>query len=514
MVSIFSLRRCFLLIFVLNMTINGFCKDYLLTIGGGYAPSGNQASLEANVVFFQQVVRDRHTATTEHLIYFADGFDKKDDLQVLIPKSKTDSPAIDFLNDVFDLNRDQITYRDHQVPNIRGGLNPSAVRKGFDEITEKLMAGDRLIVYVTGHGSAAKGNDPHNTSITCWDKRALSMRSFSEWLDHVPETVPVVMIMAQCYCGGFANTMFVDGDADKGLAEHLRAGFFAQRHDLPAAGCRPDIENDEEYSSYFWGAFMGRSRTGKPIEHVDCNGDNKISFAEAHAYAVVASQTIDIPLKTSEAFLRKYSRIAGYEDSIESSESETKQGSTSGPELLYISGTVDEIASKGTPDQRRMVIGLANQLQIPLEADVSRVFLLNNEQHDLYRQSRRSSRRGRGSRRRDLRAEIIEKWPEIANPNTWAKLDWLKADQSELFLQQARQLPNFQAFQQSQTDRKDLAEKSTVAELNEVKFRRLIYSLETIVYAQNLPFVASPEEIEKYQAILKIEGMLFDQTSN
>ena len=30
-----------------------------------------------------------------------------------------------------------------------------------------------------------------------------------------------------------------------------------QQHDLPAAGCRPDIEHDEEFSSYFWGAIAG-----------------------------------------------------------------------------------------------------------------------------------------------------------------------------------------------------------------------------------------------------------------
>jgi len=33
-------------------------KDYLLTIGGGYEPAGNQASIEANVLFFQRQDRD------------------------------------------------------------------------------------------------------------------------------------------------------------------------------------------------------------------------------------------------------------------------------------------------------------------------------------------------------------------------------------------------------------------------------------------------------------------------
>ncbi len=87
------------------------------------------------------------------------------------------------------------------------------------------------------------------------------MKTFSQWLDTVPPEIPVVLVMAQCYCGGFANTIFEGGAIENGLAKGKRVGFFAQRFDLPAAGCRPDIENDEEYSSYFWGAFMGRSRT-------------------------------------------------------------------------------------------------------------------------------------------------------------------------------------------------------------------------------------------------------------
>jgi len=34
--------------------------DFFLTIGGGYDRSGNQASLEANVVFFQQLLTEKH----------------------------------------------------------------------------------------------------------------------------------------------------------------------------------------------------------------------------------------------------------------------------------------------------------------------------------------------------------------------------------------------------------------------------------------------------------------------
>ena len=60
-------------------------KDYLLTIGGGYEPAGNQASLEANVLFFQEVVSEKYPIGVEHQIFFADGLDSQEDLQVIAP---------------------------------------------------------------------------------------------------------------------------------------------------------------------------------------------------------------------------------------------------------------------------------------------------------------------------------------------------------------------------------------------------------------------------------------------
>jgi len=60
--------------------------DYFLTIGGGYDRSGNQASLEANVGFFQQLLTDKHHGERRHDIFFADGDDPAADLQIVREK--------------------------------------------------------------------------------------------------------------------------------------------------------------------------------------------------------------------------------------------------------------------------------------------------------------------------------------------------------------------------------------------------------------------------------------------
>ena len=504
-------------------------KDYLLTIGGGYEPAGNQASLEANVLFFQRVVREKYPGPVEHQIYFADGFDDQDDLQVMATRTEPTSPTITLLSSVFYQDRPSLSYRNHQVPNIRGPISPKSIRSGLDEFGERLSVGDRLIIYVTAHGGPAGGKDPMNTTITCWRKESVSMKTFSEWLDRLPDGVPVVLVMAQCYCGGFANTMFEGGNPKKGPSKSVRIGFFAQRNDLPAAGCRPDIENDEEYSSYFWGAFLGQSRTGKLAEEVDCDQNGRVSLNEAHAYAVKASNTIDIPLKSSDIFLRHYSRIAGYGSTHIQGTPETSEQPDDELGLSYFTGSLRDVSLLGLSDQRMTIEVLAKQLGLSLEMELSEVFRQNQAHSDIYQQARLAAgRRGPGGPgggpggpgrrggprsfgRREFQKEIIAGWPELENPKGWKDLAWLRGKEGEAILDELRQLPSFEAYKKSQDDRRISREKANEAELKDVQFRRLVHTMESVVLAQNLPRIASPELLKRYHAIVELESSYLNQ---
>ncbi len=494
----------------------GLAKDYFLTIGGGYAPSGNQASLEANVLFFQQVLVERQLADRPHSIYFADGFDTQKDLQVQQLKPSDAPTVLQQLASIFRLDNNDLFYRNHQVPSISGGIRSSEIRSGLESIRGQLKAGDRLIVYVTAHGGSARADDRDNTSITCWGNKPLSMTTFSSWLDELPRGVTVVSVMAQCYCGGFANTLFQGGDPEQGFATNTRCGFFAQQTDLPAAGCRPDVENDEEYSSYFWGAFLGRSRSGKPASGIDSNGDGRISLAEAHAHAVVASDTIDIPLRTSDVFLRRFSRIPGYELAhvlVKTEESDEDQTTTaadpvlSPPNLTQMTGTIYEVAARGRPDETRIVVGLAEKLQIPVSSTIAELTERYTRQQQVVREARRAGyRRGRGSSsRRRLMAEIVEKWPELENPSQWAGSDLLAEENQAAFANELQQLPGFAEFIQGQQDRERARERALDAELSEVKFRRLLQQLESIVLAENLALVATPAVVEHFRTVVAAE---------
>lgn len=496
-------------------------KDYFLTIGGGYSPQGNQASLEANVLFFRDVISEQHRTARSSATFFADGYNERADLQVLKPKgAKSNTPATDLLAGLYTFRRPRpaVEYRNHQVDNLAGPISPENIKSSLRRQASSMTTGDRLIIYVTAHGGSAKGSNKYNTTISCWDKQAISAKQFEDWLSWVPEDVPVIMVMAQCYCGGFAHTIFESANAQNDLATHLRVGFFAQQHDLAAAGCRPDIDNDEEYSSFFWGAFAGRSRTGKPVTSADLNDDGQISFAEAHAHAVLASETIDIPITTSEALLRRFSRIPGYDHRRDQSDDDDDSDSDQALEELLagqgtlreMQGTLATLTDSASGIQKRIVTNLVDQLGMQMSDDVVTVFEKFTDQRDETRTARRSgSRRSRGrssSGRRELRAAIADEWPELGDRDNWRKSDLLSTEnQAELFDSITR-LESYRRYKQLSDQRQSATDRAREAELKEVKFQRLVNTLEAIVLAENLPSVASQEVVDHFHAMLAIEA--------
>ncbi len=493
--------------------------DFFLTLGGGYNRSGNQASLEANVIFFQQILTEQHQGVREHKVFFADGTDPGEDLQVLADKPQTsDMPATDVLAALHRRgNRQQITYRNHRVADVTGPLDPELVRAELDTLAKIVGDGDRLIIFVTAHGSEGDEDDPFNTSIDCWDRREISAREFAGWLDQLPIELPVVMIMAQCYCGGFGHTIFTDLDEAQGLSTHLRAGFFAQQYDLPAAGCRPDIEHDEEYSSYFWGAIAGRSRNGVPTQPRDLDNNGVISFAEAHAHAVITGETIDIPLRTSEVLLRSYSQLAPSAGTTDNASLDPVDDT--GPvtdELLHLttmSGSLENLLIDCRPVVSHIVTELAKTLEISLQDDIA-TWIDRDQDRPSDRRPPGRGRNRRGSGRRDLLQEVAGKWPELGNPREWSKSPLLHADNQATLLAELQALPSWTAYDQRRQQMATADQASDREELRSVKLLRLIYAVESIVLDKNLPLVATPQVVAKYEQILALENSSLPTPAN
>ena len=181
--------------------------------------------------------------------------------------------------------------------------------------------------------------------------------------------------MVQCYSGGFANVIFKEGDPKKGLADQTRAGFFATVHDRVVAGCTPDIREEDyrEYSTRFWEALCGESRIGNKIQKPDYNLDGFTSLLEAHTYVILNSETIDLPIKTSDILLRKFIEIKTVKRAENSSPnlSPSTKAENKQPQKSALKNTIDkidqildQIVVKTKPSNNRE----GNTTSIPTEA--------------------------------------------------------------------------------------------------------------------------------------------------
>ncbi|TWU34591.1 hypothetical protein Q31b_55460 [Novipirellula aureliae] len=462
-----------------------FARDFVLVIGGGYSPSGNQASLEKNVLLFRRSIEAHGLKPFRSDTFFSDGDDPLHDLQVIDADSipKPNRLMAEFFGSQEDLG---LSYRNHQISDVRGPSKPDSIRNWFQEIKGQIQAGDRLLVYVTAHGQRSRQRDrPYNTSIAMWDNSSIEMDEFATLLDGLPDEIHVVLVMVQCYTGGFSHLMFRGGDPKQGLSPQRRVGFYATVHDRPAAGCTPDADetNYAEYSTYFWAALSGVDRAGNPIERPDYDGDDRVSFEEAHAYTILNADTIDLPVKTSGEYLSIVSRYATDDEDDK--------------HLLKDDEPYSVVLEYASPVQRQVLEGLSEQLG--LRGDDRSV--------DAMQATRPQRRRGRGrptnesgSLRERIARDLITRWPELANLMNPKSIE-LVTTQQDLFVNAVEQHPEYTRYADLQS-----RESSSINATNlRVKYERFLRVVGNVIMAENLRRLDKPKELAEYLAIVVAE---------
>jgi hypothetical protein len=505
-------------------------KDYFLTIGGGYETSANQLSLERNVIFQQSVLAAQRPDRPSYDVWFADGNDPHPDVQCRDPKFEEDCPrARRLLAELLgDDDSADLVYRNNEVPHLTGPADLKQVKQHFSDMAPQVKSGDRVIIYVAGHGGKARRGgrgrrdnqskpNPYNTTFYFWNSEQVTASEFTTWLDKFPADAQIVLVMVQCYAGGFAHTIFEHADANAGLSDHARCGFFAQLYDRSAAGCTPDAnEADfEEYSGCFWGALAGKSRDGKTITDADYDRNGQVSFAEAHAYAVIQSDTIDVPVRTSEALLKQYSKIGDAQAKAKPAAKKDGDVTSSEPELLGLSGPVKTLATACRPDQRAVIEQLTTKLGLKAIATVEDVQAkLRQTEDKLNAATSKSSTatRTRRSALKDVRNEIYDNWPELQSE--WAPLAVdLATDRADEFVSRVQKLPDYATLGYAKKREEELIKTSMQLERDKARVERLLRACETAVLAANLSKVAKPEIAQRYEELIRMEeGTLADSS--
>lgn len=502
---------------ILLSPLTGFGADYFLTIGGGYSPTGNQISLEKNVLMFRELVAERYPAGVSHDVYFADGNSPGRDLQFADPQ-KPLPKAHRLLSRVFRQTRYlDYRYRNHQVPGIRGGTSKQSIKQWFQQTGAKLKKGDRLFVYVTAHGGKARDRkNKYNTGLYCWNNQRIAMTEFAACLDSVPADVPVALVMVQCYSGGFAELIFDRGDRKRDMARANRCGFFATVHNRPAAGCTPDINeaNYQEYSTYFWDAIRGRTRAGATLKQPDYNGDGVVSFDEAHAYAVLTSTTIDVSVKTSDAFLRRYSRLS--HPKVSSRKSTPRKSAPAvarrpRPRLVTTDTPLPELLKLASPAERAIVVGLSQKLKVKgrergrAARALSAGILKKKKQADAeYRKKLAAFSKAAAA----IKTALINRWPELAN-SLHPRVGMVLQDESADVIRLIESHPRYKTFVTLRKETLALSKRKLDLDREWARCQRLIRTLENIALAANLPKLASPAVVRRYRELLKAEAVSF-----
>ncbi len=466
-------------------------EDFFLTIGGGSYPSGNQVSLERNVLYFQRVLEEKKLAHRPHAVFFSDGSSPSNDLQVMDRQSIPSANRL--MAEFFGSQRDLgLSYRDHQIADVQGATSPKNIREWFSSIGSSLESGDRLIVYVTAHGQKSDTRDrPHNTSISLWNRQRIRVHEIVELLDQLPSDVSVVAIMVQCHAGGFARFIYNESDPDSGLAIQNRCGFFATVHDRPAAGCTPDIDEASyvEYSTYFWEAISGRTRLGDPIQRPDYNGDGVISFAEAHAYTLLSCDTIDLPLKTSAALL-----------DVESQFSDRNH-----PDLLPRTAPYREYIEMATASERAVLEGLAQQLNLSGDDRLMKADREAKPTRGKGRSRSGGSQKASEQLRRKIASDVRRDWPELANLMNPLAIQ-LVTSRSDEFIRRIESHPDYQRYRKL-VEKEDAELSSTE---KRVKYERFVRTAENIILRENLNRLGNQETIARYNAIVQAEAGSLD----
>jgi len=260
-----------------------------LIVGGGPDRSHNQVAIESNVRYLARLLQ----ASPYHVL-FADGDPRTEDVQ-------------------FRNAEQQLAYRVPDLPRLDGPADYAKIRDEISGLAADVRA-DRagtLLLYFTGHGSPDTDRRYANNSFDLWGGETLTVQDLSEALRPIPSATPVVLVMAQCYSGAFANVLFDEGSPTGAPIPQRVAGFFAAAPDRIAAGCTADINEAgyQDFTSYFFAALSGTDRLGHLILGADYDHDGHVGMNEAFAYALLYDESIDTPVCTSDAFLRRYASM-------------------------------------------------------------------------------------------------------------------------------------------------------------------------------------------------------------
>ena len=278
----------------------------VLMVGGGPDFDNNQVAIESNVRYLNRLLPPE----TPRTLLFADG--KTGSETVLFDQPQNLSRGEYLYRVVWEDDGPQDVLSTWRRPNLGARLDGASRRAEVNHAFVKLARDSRssprpILLYFTGHGSRNDA-DLNDNFYDLWNEETLSVRDLSAQIARLPKNVAVNLVMVQCFSGAFANLIFAGAKPGNRVLDRDIAGFFATTCNRVAAGCTSEVDEAEyhDFTSYFFAALTGRDRVGRKISGADFNRDGRVGGDEAFYYTVAYDKSIDVPVATSDIFLRRF----------------------------------------------------------------------------------------------------------------------------------------------------------------------------------------------------------------
>ena len=269
-------------------------------IDGGDTLEHSQVQIESNVGWLQTIFREREIETRT---YFGSGDGEESDVAYLAPTELAAAGTVLLPHEP------RIRYRRHELPDVAGSTRKPELTEALRRDLGSLAPGDDALVIFNGHGGIDHA-DTRNNYLKLWDEGRMTVSDLESLLDAAPNGTPVRFVMAQCYSGAFARLIYDDPHDASGFRSN-RCGFMSEAADRLAEGCSLSLGESEfrDYTTYFFAALAGRTRSDEPIEAqaVDRDRDGLVSFRESHFYALLNAHSADLSRSTSEQYLEDWS---------------------------------------------------------------------------------------------------------------------------------------------------------------------------------------------------------------
>ena len=277
----------------------------VLIVSGGPDAQNNQYAIESNARYVASLTKNAKWRR----VLFADGKPASKTIATVVETEQTKARAIVTWIWELDAPDDKTELKAPTLSPISGAATPSSIVSNLALFGATTDASQAQLVYFTGHGSPGQNflgrDDYQNTVYGAWSDN-FSTRQLARALQAGKSSAPLVLVMVQCHGGGFANILFQDGDPTKPVWNRDFCGFFAAIPERMSAGCTSQVNerNYQDFTTHFFAALSGVSRDGRKISGADYDKSGRVSLDEAYCYAQINDDSIDVPLSTSDAYLR------------------------------------------------------------------------------------------------------------------------------------------------------------------------------------------------------------------